>query len=184
MREDLRDILNRGEGLLIFGDMNVAVGSDEYGVAGNNERVSYGGELVREFIKENNLSILNNLAEGGPWTWVQRGKDWIRSCLDLAICSPNLLPFVNKMVIDKDKQFTPRRVIWRKNKCSAVFTDHFPIELVFSNMPRRKTICVKSSTWNLGKPEGWKTYEELTEKAAIHWEYFQDERGSQWAKEK
>ena len=96
MRDDLEEILGRGEALLVPGDMDIAIGSDEFGVEGNHDKVSYGGQLLREFIKDKNLSILNNKANGGPWTWVQRGKDWIKSCLDLAIGSQNLLPFVKK----------------------------------------------------------------------------------------
>ena len=111
LRDDLCAILARGEALLILGDMNIAVGSDELGVSGNHDRVSYGGQLVRDFMKENNLTILNNLVVGEPWTWVQRGKDWIKSCLDLAIGSQNLLPFVKSILIDKERKFTPKRIV-------------------------------------------------------------------------
>ena len=135
-------------------------------MSGNHDRVSYGGKLVRDFMKENNLTILNNLVDGEPWTWVQRGKDWIKSCLDLAIGSQNLLPFVKSILIDKERKFTPKKIGWRKNQFSSVYTDHFSIEVTLSGMPRRTTLSVKSSRWNLGKPEGWKSYQELTDKAA------------------
>ena len=42
------------------------------------------------------------------WTWIQRGKESSKSCLDLAICSRNLLPFVRSVIIDKERQFTHR----------------------------------------------------------------------------
>ena len=74
LRDDLGAILARGEALLILGDMNISVGSDELGVSGNHDRVSYGGQLVRNFMKENNLTIFNNLVDGEPWTWVQRKR--------------------------------------------------------------------------------------------------------------
>ena len=69
--------------------------------------VSYGGQLIRDMVKDRNYITINNLAEGGPWTWVQRGKESVRSCLDLAYASQNLLPFIKCMVIDKDRKFTP-----------------------------------------------------------------------------
>ena len=94
-----------------MGDMNRAVGSDELGITGNNDRVSYGGQLVRDMVKDRNGIILNNMAIGGPWTWIQRGKEVNKSCLDLAISSRNLLPYVEEVLIDDKKKFTPRRVI-------------------------------------------------------------------------
>ena len=166
LRDDMEDILKRGEALLVLGDMNVAIGADELGVAENNAKISFGGQLLREFIEENNLKVLNNLAEGGPWTWIQRGKVWVKSCLDLAISSQNLLPFVKSVVIDENQRFTPRRVIWKQNKFTSVYTDHFSLEVILCDMPRRKMTMEKSSTWNLGKPDGWKAYKELTDKAA------------------
>ena len=80
--------------------------------------------------------------------------------------SQNLLPFVKSILIDKERKFTPKRIVWRKNQFSSVYTDHFSIEVTLSGMPRRTTLSVKSSRWNLGKPEGWKSYQELTDKAA------------------
>ena len=166
LEKDLDDIVGRGEAFLIMGDLNRAVGSDEWGVDGNHDKVSYGGQLVRNMIKERNCTVLNNMAEGGPWTWFQRGKENIKSCLDLAICSSNLLPFVKTVVIDKDRRFTPRRVIWKKQKFSSVYTDHLPLEVVLCGMPRRNTISLKSTAWNLGKPGGWESYKDMTDSAA------------------
>ena len=57
-------------------------------------------------------------------------------------------------------------MIWRKKSYSAIYTDHSPLEVILSGMPRRKTTVVKSSMWNIGKPDGWKSYRELTDKAA------------------
>ena len=95
-----------------------------------------------------------------------RGNDQVKSCIDLAIGSQNLLPFLKSILIDKNQNFTPRRIIRRNNKFTSVYTDHFSIEVTLVGMPRRKTLCVKSTTWNLGKPEGWKVYEKLTDRAA------------------
>ena len=48
LSKDLKDIEERDETILIIGDLNRAVGCDEWGVAGNHSRVSYGGQLIRE----------------------------------------------------------------------------------------------------------------------------------------
>ena len=106
------------------------------------------------------------MAEGGPWTWVQRGKEQIKSCLDLAICSQNLHPFVKMVRIDENREFTPRRVVWRNKKFTSIFTDHRPVEVVLGGMPRRNVKVDKTCKWNLSKPGGWKVYQELTDKVA------------------
>ena len=57
-----------------MGDMNSHVGNDELGIKGNHEKVSYGGSLIRDMLKEGNYKLLNSLdlVEGGPWTWFDR----------------------------------------------------------------------------------------------------------------
>ena len=62
--KDLNEIEMRGEAVLIMGDLNRAMGGDDQGVLGNHDRVSYGGQLLRDMVKERNYTILNNLAEG------------------------------------------------------------------------------------------------------------------------
>ena len=62
LEKDLDEIELRGEAFLIMGDLNRAVGSDEWGVTGNKDRVSHGGQLVRDMIKERNCKIINNIA--------------------------------------------------------------------------------------------------------------------------
>jgi hypothetical protein len=88
--------------------MNRAVGDDKWGVKGNKQTISYGGKLVRDLLENEEYILLNNLdiVEGGPWTWVSRSDPRVRSCLDLAIVSRSLLPFVYKVVVDKDRDFT------------------------------------------------------------------------------
>ena len=161
LREDLARFESSGDDVLLKGDMNRAVGSDELGVAGNHNKVSHGGQLFREMVKEHNYIAVNILAIGGPWTTVQRGKEYVKSCLDLAYASQNLLPFIKSLVIDNNKTFTPRRVIWKKGGFSLVYTDHFPIQIVFSGMPRRIEKVEEVTSWNFGKPGGWQEYQKL-----------------------
>ena len=97
LQKDLEEIDDRGEALLLIGDVNRAVGSDQWGVTGNHDRVSHGGQLIRDMLREKDYVILNNMAVGGPWIWVKRGNEMVRSCLDLVIGSKNLLPFVKSI---------------------------------------------------------------------------------------
>ena len=46
------------------------------------------------------------------------------------------------------------------------FHGPLPMEVTLSGMPRRNTMSLKSSRWNLGKPGGWEAYKELTDEAA------------------
>ena len=54
----------------------------------------------------------------------------------------------------------------KKDRFTSVFIDHLPVEVVLSGMPRRSQILVKETRWNLGKPDRWENYKDLTEKAA------------------
>ena len=53
----------------------------------------------------------------------------MRSCLDLAIASASLAPFVTKVVIDKEKRITTRRVIRRAGRTVTIFSDHYAVEV-------------------------------------------------------
>ena len=117
----------RQEAVLIIGDLSRAVGDGEEGVRGNKSKVSYGGSLVRDLISSGDYFILNNLCltKGGPWTRIcpSNGSS---SCLELAIGSINLLPFVRTMMIDKERQFPPRRAVNKEDGLGVTYTDHFP----------------------------------------------------------
>jgi hypothetical protein len=113
LMKSVEEIMNRGESVLIIGDLNMSVGNDELGLVGNHAKISYGGNLLRETLAEGKLVLLNNLAEGGPFTWLDPANPKNKSCMDLAICSVDLLPYVKGVVIDCDTKVTPKRVVSR-----------------------------------------------------------------------
>ena len=45
-------------------------------------------------------------------------------------------------------------------------SDHMPVEVTLTGMPRRNTVRLQTSRWNLGKPGGCEAYKELSDKAA------------------
>ena len=168
LKAAIREIKDRGEGLVLIGDFNWAVGSGQFGVRGNHNNISYRGEMIRELLMENEYYLINNsdLTEGGPFTWVSRADSSIRSCLDLVILSANLVPFVTRMVVDSKQQYCPKRVGVRKDKTRVVKTDHHPIILSLENLPRKKRKQLQKTKWNIFKPGGWKTYMEMYDEIA------------------
>ena len=114
--------------------------------------------------------MINNLdlVEGGPWTWQDRKDSRRKSCLDLGIMSISLLPYLSKVVVDKDLKFTPRRVVKTKKTTKSIFTDHYALKIELKDMPKKQEETTKETVWNLNNPGGWEMYEKLTEQAADH----------------
>ena len=76
-----------GEGSILIGDLNKHIGNI---VPDNKDKISPGGKLVRELLKNKNHVLVNasKKAEGGPFTRYDPGKpddDALKSCLDLVI---------------------------------------------------------------------------------------------------
>ena len=162
-------IEDRGEATILIGDMNRAVGEGKWGVKGNKTNISYGGKLLRDLLETEEYILLNNLdiVEGGPWTWVSRANQGVRSCLDLAVISRNLLPFVSKVIVDREQRFTPYRVIKRRTGITSYHSDHFSFKVILSGMPSARCgVKQKETTWNLSKPGAWEAYENKTKEAA------------------
>ena len=138
----------RGEFVVYVGDLNKLVGQDQFGVPGNNKEISFGGKLLRELLASGNWVLVNGLGreivEGGPFTRVDPASGNM-SCLDLFIVSKELLPYVEKLVIDKDRKITPARAVKEKKKYKLMYTDHFSCLLSFKDLPKRKE-TVKDKT--------------------------------------
>ena len=169
LEAEITEIETRNEAILIMGDLNKAIGNDDLGVKGNKKKTSKGGRLIRNFLKSRPYTVLNNLdsAKDGPWTWVDRQNNNIKSCLDLVIASDCLMPFVSLVWVDRERKFTPRRVLKSKKNSRTIFTDHFPVKVVLTGLPRRKEEkTIAETNWNLGKPGGWEVYKKLTDEAA------------------
>ena len=65
--------------------------------------------------------------------------------------------FVKRMIIDKEKNFTPRRVIKKGGVITEVFTDHFTVKVILKELPRCRKEVEKVVTWNLIKQEAGNT---------------------------
>ena len=162
IKKELCEIELRGEAVLIMGDLNRALGSDELGIPGNKARVSHGGALVRGLLEDGEYFLLNSLdlAVGGPWTRVDPSSG-VLSCLDIAIGSANLLPYVHSFQVDSDRKFTPNRIHYKDGKYGVTFTDHFSV-LAELQMPGSEVEQKKESKWNVYKPGAWNNYEWIS----------------------
>ena len=168
LMKDIKDIEGRKEAVIILGDMNRHVRSGEYGIQGNKNYISYGGQYIRKLIQDRQYILINNLdiVQGGPWTWQDRKDVMRKSCLDLCIISISLLPYVHSVVVDKDLKFTPRRVVKTKKQTKSIFSDHFALKVELKGMPKKQEQEKQGTMWKLNNPGGWETYKSLTDKAA------------------
>ena len=164
LRKELDRIKMKGEFCIMLGDFNKKVGNDELGVRGNHPEITYGGELVRELIASEEYFIVNNsdVARGGPFTRIDPADENRKSCLDLVIASHNLMPFIQEMVVDKERTFTPMRVIATRKGLQVRYTDHLSIEVYICDLPSSKQKVETKTKWNLMKPGGWNKYVEAT----------------------
>ena len=176
LKQDITDIKDRKEGLVLIGDYNRAIGNDSLGVKGNNSAVSYCGSLLRELLGEKEHFLVNgsDMTQGGPWTWVSRADNRIRSCIDLVIISTNLRPYISKLLVDSNQEFCPKKVGRSKGREMEIKSDHYPLILELKRMPKAKTTVKKESRWNLQKPGGWQAYKVAMEDVATRMDTITD----------
>ena len=166
LRKDLNSIRERGEMCLLLGDLNKHIGSDHLGVAGNHKKVTYGGQLVRELLNTDDYVLVNNLkiAQGGPFTREDPSDPSKKSCLDLAICSKSLEPFIKSLVIDSARNYPIKRVVFRDGKLTSILTDHYPLIVTLHNLPGIRREIQNVTRWNLSRPGAWDTYKSVSDK--------------------
>ena len=167
IKKELCLIEMRGEAVLLFGDHNRAVGADDLGVKGNKEKVSFGGQLLRDLVESKEYVMFNNLdlAVGGPWTR-EDPADGGLSCLDLCIGSANLLPYLKSVEVDSLRKMAASRVkVNRKGEITSTYSDHYPV-IVELEMPTVESKSEKKTRWNVDKPGGWDKYKETSNKFA------------------
>ena len=125
-----------------------------------NDKVSFGGQLVKDFIDTGRYVLVNatDKCKGGPYTRVDPSdpyNDDKKSVLELCIISRELLEYVETLVIDKDRKFTPFIPV---SKVKVTYTDHYSIALTFKNLPlggQHFTSGRKVVRWNTNKEGGW-----------------------------
>ena len=167
LKKELETILSRGEHCLLVGDLNKHVGNDDLGVEGNHDFISPGGRLVRDMVESGDWFLVNNLTgvvEGGPFTRVDPATGRL-SCLDYAMASAGLRPYIASMVIDSGRRFAMERAVYdrKMKKYQTKYSDHYSFVLKLSNLPMEKQKQEQVTQWNLAKPGGWEKFKELSE---------------------
>ena len=158
--EVINSVEARKESLVWIGDFNRHVGPK---IPGNDDRVSYGGNLLIQFLESEKYILLNasDKSVGEPWTRIDPTNK-SKSALDFVIISEDMLKYVNKFDIDNGKSITP----FKTNDQNVIsFTDHLAIYVIFRRISlerTKKNHCIKSIRWNFNKPGGWIRYKELT----------------------
>ena len=170
------------EPLILIGDFNKHIGAGELGIKGNHPKVTHGGHLIRSFLENADYICVNNTdkAVGGPFTRFDPSdpkNENKMSCLDIAVISRQLLPYLNYLKIDSEQIFAPSRPI---SKTKSVFPDHYPLILEFHNLPREKQKQQSDSytIWNTNREGGWEKFRELTNNAEEFVEILENENVS------
>ena len=147
------DIIHRGEGLILLGDLNRPLMS---------ENVSQGTKLLVDWLEEGNVKLLNDSTPTRIDPHSGKG-----SVLDLAIVSKNISYNVKDLVVDTNMSFTPYSITKKGDKIIKKFTDHramilqisLPLAITNSKPSKIPVIDVK----NVKK---WDNYSEISDKYA------------------
>ena len=142
IKKQIKEAKNRKQDVLIVGDFNCKVGT---AITGNTEEITKGGKLLKELIKSHNLKLLNTSKKcTGLWTRMEGEK---KSVLDYVIIDADNEDLVKKMVIDEDKEYTPKHHVTGRD----IYTDHTTILLEMNwnvrYQGKQKTItCINEKT--------------------------------------
>ena len=142
--EEVMTIINnieaRNERFLWIGDLNRHMGDK---IPGNSDKVTYGGELLKQFLESDKYVLLNSTEKvtGGPWTRTNPADEESKSVLDLAIVSKELYYYVEEMKIDSEKVITPFKI--RKDGTRS-YSDHCAVVVKFKRSSSERK---KSKSW-------------------------------------
>ena len=144
----------------MIGDLNAHVGTL---IEGNHPKVSHGGQLLKDFLKCEDYVLLNatNKTSNGPFTRIDPANSDRKAALDLCIVSKELVKYVDSMVIDSNRNFTPFRSVHRSK---LEYTDHYSLLITFRNIHLLNTKVTSKGIvrWNTNRVGGWEKYQEMT----------------------
>ena len=129
--EVITKIEMRREHLVIIGDTNRLIGNI---VNANNEKISFYGKLIRNFLKDGEYKLVNSSSKvkGGIWTREDPADKENKSVLDIVIVSSALEKYVKVMEVDSERKFTSFKQI-KGGQLS--FPDHYSLKVTFKGIP-------------------------------------------------
>lgn len=117
-------------------------------------------------LNSNKYFLVNNSekTKGGPFTRYDPSDpllDEKKSVLELVIISSDLEKHIEEMTIDKNLEWTPKRVV-KGNQIKH--PDHYAIVVLFKDIPLKENSHTirKTVRWNTNRPDGWMRYKNLT----------------------
>ena len=89
-----------------------------------------GGEFLKNLFSTGDFTVLNNLekSDKGPWTWIDRKENNIKSFLDNGTAMAALVPHVVNIQVDRERKYTPSRVI-KHDMVTKKITDNFSLKI-------------------------------------------------------
>ncbi len=124
IRSQFRSANSGREGMLMIFDANVHVGSE--GVNGCKDTQDWGGKMLLAMVKEEGLTIVNNLNVCKGIVTRVDPRNGTRSTIDLAICNTFMNKNIQNMIIDEDETWKLRKYGKKNTK-----TDHNTITVTF-----------------------------------------------------
>ena len=152
----------KGEDVIIAGDLNLKVGNKKSGLVGNDEVVSKGGNVLLDAIEEAEIEICNSLHTGGLGRTHRDATSKTERTLDLVMS--NVKDKFSWLEVDED-DFTLYRVRLVKGKApSQVFTDHKSVLWEFETIANTRMKRPKRlTTWRYGKPGSREAFYRATD---------------------
>lgn len=143
--------------IIIIGDFNAHIGNDDEGIIRNNPEINNNGIIVREFIKNSNLQLINNsINTVGTWTWGVQRNNTAPQILDLLLCSQSV--YIYKCIIDENN-FT----------YGTGNGDHCFIYSKLGVQPQLKSVPIidkNNPRWNIKDDTNWEEYKQQLSKSS------------------
>ena len=147
---EVQACIDRGSHLVLVGDFNAKIISDNSVVSG----VSPSGSLLKELVMQHSLDVLNFSDKcSGKWTRSQSKKGIIeRSIIDYAIVDETLAGKLVNLEIDEDRLMSPYWIqTTKKSGTRRQYSDHNPLILKFV-LPRDRRV---QNTATKTQGNGW-----------------------------
>ena len=174
--EDVCQANTSSSGFVLQFDGNLWAGNNI--IPGDPRPQNRNGKLFQEFLERHpQLSVVNALTQCEGLITRMRQKDGKKelSVLDFFVVCDRVLPFVNKMVIDENKEFVLTNYQNVRHGGHAVDSDHYTqymdMDLEFeSEKPQRVEI------YDFKNKEGQKKFKKLTSETDVFSKCFSDGR--------